>query len=61
MDGSLPLIFSACYGIICFLGMYALPAPGAYLPKVDDKVFSEVPVNSTINKSINASQVLEEF
>ena len=64
MDGSWPLVIGAIYSFICFIGMFFLPAPGAYLPQVDDKTVnaSEEGVQiENIDKSLNATSVLDEF
>ena len=41
--------------------MFFLPAPGRYLPVVEEKAVSERFASSAIDKTVNAPSVLDEF
>ena len=36
LPGQIPLMVAATISIIAYFGMFALPTPGSYLPKVEE-------------------------
>ena len=67
MQGTWPLKIAALFGTLTFLAMFCLPAPGAYLPKVD-RMTTEKSATGTIDHAsyqfdltVTKLSVLQEF
>ena len=62
LPGQIPLMVAATVSIIAYVGMFALPTPGSYLPKVEE-VQQEKDDKDEMVFSIqeNENDIIQEF